>query len=239
MKYHLQRYLEGSCEQVWTDLLTAGATLRDYPEAWEEAREIVTEMMKRARHNVELLHDRLPALGYRFTPMEEVYVPPGPNIAAELDELEGSIGRLPLALRAFLEIVGAVDLCGEPSEWQHPYPDPLVVYAPLDYILSELADRTAQGQVTLETPFRVEFAPDYLHKANISGGAPLGIEVPNAAVDGLVLGDIHQTTFVNYLRIAFRSAGFPGWDRRHSPHQTTPPPFPDELAALALELHQI
>ncbi len=239
MKYVLQRYLDGNCEQVWTDLLVAGAALRDFPGAWDEAQEIVTEMMNRVRQNVEVLHDRLPSLGYRFTPMEEVYVPPGPDTSNDLDELEASIGRLPLALRAFFEIVGAVDLSGEPSGWQHPYPDPLVVYAPTDYLLSEHADRMEQGQITAETPFRVEFAPDYLHKANISGGAPYSIEVPNAAVDGLVLGEIHQTTFVNYLRTAFRWAGFPGWDRRH-PHRDAPAPaFPEELVCLARVLQPI
>jgi hypothetical protein len=52
--------------------------------------------------------------------------------------------------------------------------------------------------------------------------------VPNAAIDGLLLGEPHQTTFCHYLRITFSHAGFPGWDRGlhdewATPHQPTPP----------------
>jgi hypothetical protein len=79
-----------------------------------------------------------------------------------------------------------------------------VVDAPPEYIDSEYDWQHDEGLITPERPFQVPFAPDYLHKADISGGLPYGIAVPNAGVDGLVLGDIHQTTFTNYLRIAFR-----------------------------------
>lgn len=63
------------------------------------------------------------------------------------------------------------------------------------------------------TTFEVPVAPDYLHKANVSGGMPYGLAVPNPAADGLLLWEPHQTTFVNYLRIAFRMGGMPGWQR--------------------------
>lgn len=36
------------------------------------------------------------------------------------------------------------------------------------------------------------------------------VAVPNGAVDGELLGEGHDTTFVNYLRICFRWAGLPG-----------------------------
>src|SRR5438270_5716592 len=48
---------------------------------------------------------------------------------------------------------------------------------------------------------------------------------PNAGVDG-VFTDWHKTTFVNYLRIAFKWGGFPGWERYPSRPEK-------ELAALA------
>jgi hypothetical protein len=37
--------------------------------------------------------------------------------------------------------------------------------------------------------------------------------VPNPGADGLFLWEPHQTTFVNYLRIAFSMGGMPGWQR--------------------------
>jgi hypothetical protein len=42
--------------------------------------------------------------------------------------------------------------------------------------------------------------------------------VPNAAVDAPLRNEWHETTFLNYLRIAFRWGGFPGFER-----------YPDEL----------
>ena len=61
--------------------------------------------------------------------------------------------------------------------------------------------------------FAVDVAPDWLHKANVSGAGPYAIEVPNKGVDALLLAEPHLTTFVNYLRIAFQWGGFPGWER--------------------------
>ncbi len=42
---------------------------------------------------------------------------------------------------------------------------------------------------------------------------PYEIEVPCAGADAPLLGERHETTFVNYLRISLRWAGFPGWER--------------------------
>ena len=39
------------------------------------------------------------------------------------------------------------------------------------------------------------------------------IALPNAAADADLLGERHETSFVNYLRIAFRWGGFLGWER--------------------------
>jgi hypothetical protein len=61
--------------------------------------------------------------------------------------------------------------------------------------------------------------------------------VPNAGVDGLLLWERHQTTFVNYLRIAFRCAGCPGWDPSVRDERDRPDePFPAPLAAIAARL---
>ena len=59
--------------------------------------------------------------------------------------------------------------------------------------------------------FELPIAPDYLHNANVSGGMPYGLAVPEPAVDGLLLWESHQTTLVNYLQIAFNMDGMPGW----------------------------
>lgn len=59
-------------------------------------------------------------------------------------------------------------------------------------------------------PLDLDLAPDYLHKADISGGAPYGIRLPNASADALFENEVHGLHFVPYLRLCFRWAGFPG-----------------------------
>ena len=53
--------------------------------------------------------------------------------------------------------------------------------------------------------------------------------VPNAAADGLLVGERHKTTFVAYLRLALHWGGFPGWDRYKTPPR-------EELAFLTKDL---
>jgi hypothetical protein len=76
-------------------------------------------------------------------------------------------------------------------------------------------------------------APDYLHKANVTGGMPYGLAVPNPGADGLLLWEPHQTTFVNYLRIAFGIGGMPGW--QHEPALFEHWALPRNPAGLASE----
>ena len=71
----------------------------------------------------------------------------------------------------------------------------------------------------------------------MSGGPPYALYVPNSAADGLLLWERHQTTFVNYLRIAFRWGGCPGWDSGQLDGWAMPSePFPAMLREVAAEL---
>lgn len=210
----LERYRAGDRVQVWAEMTSVGADLRGTPD-WADAVAVARETMTRARTNVERLVQLLPAAGYRFRqPPDAVLVPRVDDIEAQLQVFEAKVGRLPLALRAWYEHVGHVDLTGSHPDWDFEYTDPLVLNTPLDYLAGEFeiweADRGTEWDMGA---FAVELGPDMLHKADVSGGTPYGIAVPNDGVDGLVLWERHQTTFVNYLRIAFVWAGLPGWDR--------------------------
>ena len=92
-------------------------------------------------------------------------------------------------------------------------PDPLMVCSVEDAIaMLELSDRDE------DEPLMIEFAPDALHKANISGGGPYAIEVPNPVADGQVEDAPHDVTFVEYLRDAILGwGGFPGWEGAQDP----------------------
>ncbi|MGI8647291.1 MAG: hypothetical protein ACR2JX_03560, partial [Mycobacteriales bacterium] len=92
--------------------------------------------------------------------------------------------------------------------------DHLVIDTSVDYWQSEYEQwEVDRGTEWDQGAFVLELAPDYLHKDEVSGGLPYAMASPNAGVDGLFLGEHHATTFTNYLRISFRLAGFPGWDR--------------------------
>ena len=54
----------------------------------------------------------------------------------------------------------------------------------------------------------IHFAPDHLHKANISGGTPYGVLVPSDSVDPMLDLDGERMSFVEYLNLNFRSKGF-------------------------------
>jgi len=87
-------------------------------------------------------------------------------------------------------------------------PDPLIVCSAEDAIASmDMYEREEDDDRLV-----IEFAPDALHKANISGGSPYAIEVPQAVADAMVEDEPHNVTFVEYLRIAISWGGFPGWE---------------------------
>jgi hypothetical protein len=194
-------------------MTSLGADLRSDDDSLAAATQVARETMRRARRNVERLIEVLPSAGYEFE--GEALVRPPTDASVQLDALEREIGLLPLALRIWFEEVGQVNLNGRHHAWSFDYPDPLVVEAPVEYIRSEYEawafDRGTEWD--RGTTFEVPLAPDYLHKADVSGAMPYSVRVPNAGADGLLLWEPHQTTFVNYLRIAFRMGGMPGWQR--------------------------
>jgi hypothetical protein len=61
----LERYRNGECEGVWSDLERLGPAVRDEPH-FDDAGAVAEETMKRVRHNAELLVERLKTLGYQF-----------------------------------------------------------------------------------------------------------------------------------------------------------------------------
>jgi hypothetical protein len=60
-------------------------------------------------------------------------------------------------------------------------------------------------------PFRLQFAPDYIHKANVSGGPAYEVDAYAPQVDVLVLNEPRGHTFVAHIREALAWGGFPGF----------------------------
>lgn len=233
----LDRYRAGEHEQVWKELVALGDEARSDAHA-ADALAVAYETMHRVERNVRLLAERLKEMNYRFVypgsgggvfgfgkfKAHEPLVAPPADIHRQIAELEDQAGgSIPLSLRAFFELVGEVNFNGD-----HPSiapkdsavtPDPLMVCSARDAIAMTDADYCDQ-----DDPIMIEFAPDALHKANVSGGAPYSIVVPDAGADALVEDEPHNVTFVEYLRIAIAWGGFPGWEG-----QTDRPPELDRL----------
>jgi len=231
---YLERYRQGECVQVWTELEALGDQVRKEP-IFSDAWAVAQETMRRVRHNLDLLTPRLQELGYVFgyawvQPWEldwaqsnpPLRTPPPPHVRQILDAFEQKVAVLPLSLRAFYEEIGGVNFVGSHPQWQqlsdehryvpnneYPYGfDPLYVEAPSQEFFDALAQwKPYDGD---DSRYPLEVAPDSFHKMNVSGEGSYEIEVPNAGADAPFLGEWHQTTFVNYLRICLHFGGLPG-----------------------------
>jgi hypothetical protein len=232
------RYRAGDCEGVWRELVAAGPALRDDGGGWKEATEVAGELIGRAGRNVRRLHQALAQSGYSFDLGDAALTPPQPDIDERIAEVERTVGPMPLAVRVWLQEIGNVNLTGSHPLWGFQYGDPLVVECAIDDVVEEYEDRKHVGWFELAGTdrFPLSLAPDYLHKSDVSGGAPYGINLPAPAVDALWDNDaLHQgLTFVEYLRSALlRWGGFPGW-ARHEPEFAAPAePWPPLLEQLA------
>jgi hypothetical protein len=89
--------------------------------------------------------------------------------------------------------------------------DPLCLLAPKDawFAIEEWQQWRAVKHPEVVGPARLQLAPDYLHKASISGGAAYGFTIPNENADAEFENEAHALPFVDYLRLCFRWAGFP------------------------------
>ena len=138
------------------------------------------------------------------------HIRPGRDAAKQIQKLEKKLGTLPLSLRAFYEVVGSIDLMGQHVKLTPRgapiSPDPLVVFSVEDALagVEELEEADEAGHIFI--------APDEIHKAGKSGGEPYEIAVPDERADGEVLNERHGIFFVEYLRMAFRFGGFPGYE---------------------------
>lgn len=273
MPSFLERYQNGEHIAVWKQLVALGKGVR-HKLYYQDAVAVANETMRRARHNVELLIQRLTDIGYCFVPASDLYLlaslnfqiplsdrvrndpalmatrrarekrdakmkaefearingfrtippiqnpevfdPPGKRTAAELKKLEEAAGGpFPISLRAWYEQVGGVSLMGSHDVINpgniRTAPDPLVVARPSE-LLHEIELEEADDGLHLW------IAPDDLNKANVHGGGPYTITIPNECADAPLKYEWHKTTFVNYLRKTFEWGGFPGWERdRNAP----------------------
>ncbi|HWS31906.1 MAG TPA: hypothetical protein VN408_04095, partial [Actinoplanes sp.] len=210
------RYRDGDHRGVWRDL-GAVAHLDDVWRA--EAEQVATLTMERVRRNAANLTAALVARGW---PVDIAQALPGPEpeVEEQLRELERiTASPVPPALAAYWRIVGTIDLVPR-GTWDGPFPpgvpgqlaeaDPLEIIG-LDtawFSVEEWQAESEDEHPELAGPLEITIAADYLHKANISGGAPYSVWLPHTGADPMVRDEAHGLAFTDYLRLAFAGKGF-------------------------------
>jgi hypothetical protein len=218
---YFERYVQGDHEAVWAELVSLGPSVRE-PAIFDDANAVARETMRRVADNINAIVGRLQGHGYDFARYPDGSLIPfnfGPlahphgELRKQIVDLENLVGTVPLSLKAFWETVGAVSLVGCHSLGWPQYTDPLVVEPPevcISVYQEWLADAEEFGTANIE-PFIAPISPDVFHKDNVSGGAPYGLHLPNAAVDVELRNQSRQMTFVSYLRFSLLEwGGFPG-----------------------------
>ena len=229
--YETMRRVEANVRTVVERLAKLGYRFRTEASAWQEREKAIDMALKldprpselglRSPHVRKLMNVMQDMRGKlaaqteaaRKLPRDDTpraHTPPPANTANLLKRVEKKLGTLPLSLRTFYEVVGAVDLQGShlslSPDKSAICPDPLVVF-PLEDVLAGTEEMAED-----DGDIRLQLAPDDIHKAGESGGEPYEIAVPDARADGEFLNERHGLFFVDYLRLTFRFGGFPGYD---------------------------
>jgi hypothetical protein len=134
--------------------------------------------------------------------------------------LDERFGPVPMVLSSWLRLVGDVWLVGSHPEWpESSAADPLVLevegsrYPGMSMRQHYENEFDAWQEWADDNPdaegFALPVAPDALHKANVSGGDPYRVPVPDGTAEGLFVAE-SPMPFVSYLNLVFRRGGFPG-----------------------------
>jgi hypothetical protein len=235
---YTRRYLDGDHEGVWAELRKLGPVPG---ELAEDCAAVAEETMRRVGRHVERLAEQLTGLG--LVPSRRLLTPPTDEDRAELDALTEEIGPLPAALDACLRHVGGVWFAGDcpgvglyHESWDQfadsrLLPDPLVLpdVSYLRYSWENYAEQVEEDRTRAEEVFWFDFAPDELHKANVSGSTH-DIELPATVADPVLEGVRGRpgVTLVEYLRLSVAWGAMPGWEF-HPDH------MPEAVAGLRAE----
>jgi len=213
---YVSQYQLGRYSDTWTTLIALGARVQDQ-DIRGDATAVARETMKRVRHNVEIIYQRLQDIGYQFRVPARAFVPPSEDTGAIIDAIERRIGYLPLSLKAFYEEVGAVDFRQsnlQLRQWDHPQraqADELQVLGEEDPLVVHSLDDLRQEVESVGRRLYFCFAPDEFHKANYGGGENYHVWLPDGQADFRIQGMYGvDEYFVDYLRATLAQGGVRG-----------------------------
>jgi len=209
----LEKYLQGDTVRVYEEIERMGQNALERNN-FQEVKAVLTETMNRVAYNLDVIHSALVDEKYCFkkNPRHDFEVPllkprwGTPIHICRLERAISAFGYVPLSLKMFYKIVGSCNFAwdydsNDTIPWEGA--DPIQI-SPITYLLPE-----AKQIERDDDPVGLPLSADYYHKDNISGGPPYSIELTaKPQVDSLFLYEEHETTFVNYLRIAMENCGF-------------------------------
>jgi hypothetical protein len=216
------RYINGETETVYTDIDKLGQDAF-LPDNFADIEKVLTVTFERVAYNLEIIYQELLKINYQFKTefkfnFEKPLIKPLNNtdkLLTKLDKSLNAFGFVPLSLKIFYKVVGACNFAwnyeiNEDFIWNCS--DPIQITS-LDDLVSEVTDK--DYLLDLKDYFEedgfvsLELSADYLHKDNISGGQAYSLKLTEKpSIDGQLLYEEHDTTFINYLRICFDSCGF-------------------------------
>jgi hypothetical protein len=226
------RYQAGQRVTVWRELIALGEAVREEP-LLSGATAVCEEIVRRARNNLHMLHQRLLDLGYEFAEPEAALKDATDDAPAKIDEFEKEFGTIPLVARLWYTTFDSVNFCQADS--QRAYlkggfpPSGPDIYGlgshPVLYFQSLARSREQFKRLKAENERFAREARGLGHDYHptdfgsslflgrwASNCDPKGFALPCTGVDGVIFNDgSGDTYFVDELRNAFHWGGFPFW----------------------------
>lgn len=215
------RYEAGAWFEVWAEIRQL---LPLPPERRGEVEEVASMTMLRAGRQIHRIVEQLLAIGFEPESRETgLATPPPPDVTFRIATVEASLGPLPEAFKASVQHIGDVSLLGDSPalgvfyHQSHPsmrismppgpgFPDPLCLPG------VELLEWEWENEPQELAAGLFPFAPDELHKANISGGTH-DLSLSAGFADPVLFGVAGRPgiTLIEYLRVSVAWGGFPGY----------------------------
>ena len=211
----LEKYLQGDTVRVYEEISGMGSDAFERKN-FREVRAVLTETMNRVAYNLDIIHSALRQMNYCFNDkprydFERPLLKPQWGAQFQIIKLQKTVqplGFVPLSLKMFFSIVGSCNFAWDyDTNPDIPWvgADPIQV-TPVTDLLGEAKDLEPDED---GDPVGLPLSADYYHKDNISGGPAYSIELTTKPqVDSRYLNEEHETSFINYLRIAIENCGF-------------------------------
>jgi hypothetical protein len=206
----LARYLDGE-RSVWNEIVEHALAVVQNDDLREEAHAVAAEIMRRARHNADVVRAALKEAGASLA------AEAAPANDLDFARVVGATGPLPIALYSYWKGVGSIALApaGECAITvdgaQLATLDPLEIWGARE-VQSQLVRyelRIAASHREIVGPLALELGRDIT--------VELPATSPADAVDPRIHHARHRLRFVEYLRHSFRWGGFWGLE---IPHRT-------------------